>query len=103
MDSAMMRPQFQCVSCGGTYFEMGPGGPMYQHICPPKVRDRGGRLIDTPNPRDENVKVDRETGEWSITSEGEGVKCLTDKQLQEPRWITKMAKRTKPKEDRDDA
>ncbi len=51
-------PTYRCKSCGGIYVDPQASGVLYYHTCPPRIRDAQGTLIPTPNPRDENVRVD---------------------------------------------
>jgi hypothetical protein len=77
-----------CRSCGGTYTDTTPAGGVYAHACPAEIRDKAGNFVPTPNPRNENLAVNRHRIETGIKAEGEGTRCTTDPTLTEPMWIT---------------
>jgi hypothetical protein len=87
-----------CNSCGGKYSDTRPGGYTYGHSCPSEIRNDAGELVPTPNPRNENVAVNRQGLEVGIVAEGEGTRCLTDSTLKEPKWISETKSRIAKRE-----
>jgi len=72
-----------CNSCGGTYEGL-QKDMRYAHVCPDKIRDKNGAIVDTPNPRNENVEGsiivdgDKITNTLVMKSEGKGAKYVND-------------------------
>lgn len=85
-----MSNQFQCITCGGTYFDHCPDGMIYHHVCGPLELKPDFHAVERPDARDENIDVSRGGVLQGIVSEGQGVKCLTSDVLQEPPWITRL-------------
>lgn len=83
----MTSHRFQCKSCGAVYTTPQSDGLEYFHVCGPLPADKKNHSRPRPDGRNENVPPgDRIAG--AIIAEGKGLKCLTDKRLHEPRWIT---------------
>jgi len=97
-----MINQFECLSCGGQYGEASADGIPYAHVCGPLPPDKNGVQVERENKRDENPAIAKGGVVAGIRAEGKGVKCLSDKKLKEPRWISAMKARV-PKEEDDDA
>lgn len=85
-----MRNQFECRHCGGVYFDADLQGHTYHHVCPPLPADEFGVAAPDADGRNENIVSINRTAACEIVDEGEGVTCLTDKNLAEPAWITRM-------------
>lgn len=98
-----IAPVFECLSCGGQYFEASRDGAIYVHVCGPLPVDDKGMLKERPDKRDENLAISGRGDVVGIRAEGKGVKCLTDKKLKEPTWITALKKRIATKDDDDAA
>lgn len=87
--------RWRCNTCGGEYDDLLPDGTRHFHACPPvpvhkvkrpdgniitvegNVRPDQGEVVETtfrerPDRRDENVVVDRTTGQVRIKAEGRG-------------------------------
>jgi hypothetical protein len=86
----MIREQFQCITCGGTYFDRGSDGNIYHHACPPIAGKAKFSTVERPDKRDENQTTGIPARTQVIISEGKGTKCLTNPRLTEPAWITSM-------------
>jgi len=97
-----MINRFQCLSCGGQYFEAQADGIPYAHVCGPLPPDKNGVEVERAGKRDENPAIAKGGAVIGIRAEGKGVKCLSDAALKEPRWIAALKARA-PKEEDDDA
>lgn len=88
----MESPTFvQCNACGGIFRPVQADGCAYYHVCP-DTRVTGSRpapTLEAPTAttpivepiasrRNENIRVDPETGDVSIISAGAGVTPVTD-------------------------
>jgi hypothetical protein len=93
---------WQCVSCGGSYADLTPDGCVYAHACPPEIRSSSGDLVVNPNPRNENLALDKRGMETGIRTEGAGTRCLSNSTLLEPGWITNMKSRVAKREESND-
>jgi hypothetical protein len=93
MAAGMTSDRFRCGSCGGEYIDVQRDGTIYFHSCGPLPRNADGSQPERPNKRDENVRQVRPTWPAEITSEGDGVTCLTNPNLIEPAWITDLKNR----------
>ena len=89
----MTREQFQCITCGGRYFDKGTDGVLYFHVCPPLPPDKNGVTASRPDYRNENLTQQKPSMKPAIMAEGKGVKCLTNASLTEPQWITAVKAR----------
>ena len=89
----MTREQFQCLNCGGVYFDLGADGLIYFHVCSPLPMDENGFSPARPNARNENLRSSNPDFPPTITAEGLGVNCLTNRNLIEPAWISKLKQR----------
>jgi hypothetical protein len=83
----MSNPTYvQCVSCGGVYQPTQADGTTYFHACPdtklvtPAVIDKATGDVTKPavyqalaNRRNENIRVDPDTGKATIIAAGGGV------------------------------
>lgn len=96
-----MMHEFQCLACGGRYFEADRHGVFYAHACGPLPATKKEPARERPDKRDENHAVDREGTVLGIKSEGKGVKCLSDPKLKAPRWITKLKQYVDKRRDKD--
>jgi hypothetical protein len=91
--AAAVNNEFQCLTCGGRYFDRCPDGMIYIHKCGIKEFTRALKSIPYDNPRDENTATTKSGAITGIVSEGAGVTCLTDDKLMEPMWITTLKRR----------
>jgi hypothetical protein len=88
-----MTNKFQCLTCGGTYFDRCNDGLIYLHVCGAKSQGPALSWIPYDNPRNENTATTKLGAITGIVSEGAGVKCLSDQRLTEPPWITLVKSR----------
>ncbi len=95
----MTREQFQCLNCGGKYFDLCPDGMTYFHVCSPLPPDETGVSLQRPNARDETVHASTPGAVPAIVSDGLGVNCLTNQNLLEPAWITDLKQRAQRAEE----
>jgi hypothetical protein len=94
----MTREQFQCLNCGGKYFDLCLDGQIYFHVCSPLPPDENGISLPRPNARNETNCNRSPDLIPAITSEGLGVNCLTNQNLLEPAWITHLKNRAQKEE-----
>jgi hypothetical protein len=97
--AVQLRDKFECLSCGGVYFDTLPDGCPYHHACPPLGPDKDGVVFEHDDKRDENLADDRYGRTIGIRRAGAGVKCLTNPQLTEPTWISRLRKRVAKEEE----
>jgi hypothetical protein len=95
----MIREQFQCLTCGGKYFDLCSDGLIYFHVCSPLPPDANGISIDRANARNENTIAGRPGSTPVIKADGLGVNCLTNQNLLEPAWITELKKRAQQEDE----
>jgi hypothetical protein len=91
--AAAMNNRFQCVTCGGQYFDHCPDGSIYHHECGVRYVANAFAVIPYDNPRNENPAANKSGAITGIVSEGAGVKCLSNPALSEPAWITVLKTR----------
>lgn len=98
-----MSQRFRCNACNGEYSDATPDGGIYAHACGPLPADTKNPARERPDKRDENIAVDQNSRVLGIRSEGAGVTCLTDKKIDEPRWISAVKRRVEKEAEKDDA
>lgn len=94
---------FKCLACGGTYFDESRDRVGFQHVCGPLPATDDLPERERPNKRDENMRFDREGNFLGLVSEGDGVKWLSGKKLDEPGWLAEHRKRAAAREEKDNA
>jgi hypothetical protein len=91
--AGVTREQFQCLCCGGKYFDLCADGMIYFHVCPPLPPDENFFAAPRPNARNETTRAGGPNSIPAIVSDGLGVNCLSNPNLIEPAWITQLKRR----------
>lgn len=94
-----MIHMFECQACKGVYPDQSGQGAAYAHACPPLPRDKRGIVREREDKRDETIAHDQYARVTGIRAEGAGVKCLTDKRLIEPAWITRLKRQAEKEQE----
>lgn len=95
--------KFQCLACGGVYYDQSPEGIPYAHACAPLPADKKNPERERPDKRDENIVIATGGKLMGIKSEGAGVTCLTSDTINEPKWISAVNKAVAAREEKENA